>query len=152
MTARVALGVVLLFTGAAKLRQPAWPATAAAFGAPRWLVPVLPWTELAVGGLLAAGVGHPWTALAAGGLIAAFTAAVGLRLARGRAVPCGCFGETSPEPVGTDTLVRNGVLLATAALAALTGGRPGGPGSALAGAAAGLALVAGARSRAGARG
>lgn len=150
MTARLALGVVLLAAGAGKLRQPAWPATAAAFGAPGWLVPVLPWMELVVGGLLAAGVGHPWTALAAGGLIAGFTAAVALRLARGEAVPCGCFGETSPQPVGADTLVRNGVLLALAAAAAATGGRPGGPGSVVVGVAAGLALVVGARSRAGA--
>ena len=150
MTARIALGVVLLAAGAAKLRQPAWPATAAAFGAPRWLVPVLPWLELALGGLLAAGVGHPWAALAAGALVAGFTAAVGLRLARGEAVPCGCFGETSPEPVGADTLARNGVLLALAGAAAATGGRPGGPGSVVLGAAAGLAVVAGARSRTGA--
>lgn len=149
MTARIALGVVLLAAGAAKLRQPAWPATAAAFGAPRRLALVLPWAELALGGLLAAGVGHPWTALAAFALLAGFTAAVALRLARGQAVPCGCFGETSPEPVGPDTVVRNVVLLAVAAAAAATGGRPGGPGSAAIGAALGLALVVGARSRAG---
>ena len=149
MTARIALGVVLLATGAAKLRQPAWPATAAAFGAPGWLVPLLPWVELVLGALLATGVGHPWTAVGAAGLLVAFTAAVALRLARGQAVPCGCFGETSPEPVGADTLVRNGALLAVAGLAVATGGRPGGPVSAVAGVALGLALVAGARARPG---
>ena len=151
MTAGIALGVVLLATGAAKLRQPAWPATAAAFGAPGWLVPLLPRVELALGGLLAAGVGHPWTALAAAGLLVAFTAAVAVRLARGQAVACGCFGETSPEPVGADTLVRNGVLVVVAVAAVVTGGRPGGPVSAVAGAALGLALVALARARPGAR-
>jgi hypothetical protein len=151
MTARIALGVVLLATGAAKLGQPAWPATAAAFGAPAWLVPLLPWVELVLGGLLAAGVGHPWTALAAGTLLLAFTVAVALRVARGEAVPCGCFGETSPEPVGVDTLVRNGVLLAVAALAVATGDGAGGPVSAVAGVVVGLALVAGARARPGAR-
>ena len=151
MTARIAVGVVLLAAGAAKLRQPAWPVTAAAFGAPSWLVPVLPWAELGIGALLAAGVGHPWTALAAGVLVAGFTVAVGLRLVRGEAVPCGCFGETSPEPVGGDTLARNAVLLALAAAAVATGGRTGGPGSVVLGALAGLAFVAGARLRAGAR-
>ena len=149
MTARIALGVVLLATGAAKLRRPGWPATATAFGAPGWLVPLLPWAELVLGGLLAAGVGHPWTALAAAALLVAFTAAVAVRLARGEAVPCGCFGETSPEPVGADTLVRNGVLLAVGAVAVATGGRPGGPASAAAGVVLGLALVAGARARPG---
>ena len=151
MTARIALGVVLLATGAAKLRQPGWPATATAFGTPGWLVPLLPWGELVAGGLLAAGVGHPWTALAAAALLVAFTAAVALRLARGEAVPCGCFGETSPEPVGADTLVRNGVLLAVAAVAVATGGPPGGPVSAGAGVVLGFVLVAGARARPGAR-
>ncbi|HVM01110.1 MAG TPA: MauE/DoxX family redox-associated membrane protein, partial [Acidimicrobiales bacterium] len=137
MTAAVALGVVLLVAGASKLRRPAWPAAAAAFGAPPWLAPVLPWAEIGLGALLAAGVGHPWTALAAGALLAAFTAAVALRLARGEAVPCGCFGEASPAPVGPATLARNGVLLALAGAAAATGGRPGGPWSAALGAAAG---------------
>ena len=144
------MGVVLLASGATKLRQPAWPATAAAFGAPSWLVPVLPWVELGLGALLAAGVGHPWTALAAGALVAGFTGAIGLRLARGEAVPCGCFGETSPEPVGPDTVVRNAVLLALIAAAAVTGGRSGGVASIFGGAVLGLAFVAGARSRAGA--
>ncbi|HVM06669.1 MAG TPA: MauE/DoxX family redox-associated membrane protein [Acidimicrobiales bacterium] len=149
MTALIALGVVLLATGAAKLRQPAWPATAAAFGAPGWLAPLLPWVELVLGAFLATGVGHPWTAVAAAGLLVAFSAAVALRLARGQAVPCGCFGETSPEPVGADTLVRNGALLAVAGLAVATGGRPGGALSVVAGVALGLALVAGARARPG---
>ncbi|MDP9388675.1 MAG: DoxX family membrane protein, partial [Actinomycetota bacterium] len=58
--ARVAVGVVLLVAGAAKLRQPAWPATARAFGAPPWLVPALPWVEVVLGALLVAGVGLPW--------------------------------------------------------------------------------------------
>jgi uncharacterized membrane protein YphA (DoxX/SURF4 family) len=149
VTALIALGVVLLATGAAKLRQPAWPATAAAFGAPGWLAPLLPWVELVLGAFLATGVGHPWTAVAAAGLLVAFSAAVALRLARGQAVPCGCFGETSPEPVGADTLVRNGALLAVAGLAVATGGRPGGALSVVAGVALGLALVAGARARPG---
>lgn len=152
MVARIALGVVLLVTGAAKLRQPAWPAAAAGFGAPAWLVPVVPWAELVLGALLAAGVGHPWSALAAGGLLAAFTGAVALRLRRGEPVPCGCFGETSPRPVGADTLARNVVLLALAAVAVASGGRAGGRLSVLLGAAAGLAFVAAARSRAGAPG
>lgn len=146
-TARVALAVVLLAAGAAKLGQPAWPATAAAFGAPPWLARVLPWLELGLGGVLAAGVGLPWTTLAAAGLVAAFTAAVAQRVIRGQAVPCGCFGETSPEPVGPDTLARNGVLLGLGLVAVAAGRRGAGWAEALVGAAGGLALVAAARLR-----
>ena len=144
MAARVLVGVVLLVAGAAKLNQPSWPATAAAFGAPAWAIPALPWAELALGSLLAAGVALPWTALAAAALVAAFTAAVALRLARHDAVPCGCFGETSARPVGAGTVVRNLVLLGLALVAAATGGS-GGPWSAALGAAGALVFLAAAR-------
>lgn len=151
MGARIAVGVVLLVAGAAKLRQPAWPATAAAFGAPTWVAPALPWVELVLGALLVTGVGLPWTALAAAVLVGAFTITVALRLVRGEAVPCGCFGETSPRPVGRDTLLRNVVLLFLAGLAVGTGDRGGGRGAALLGAAGGLLFAVEARARTGAR-
>jgi hypothetical protein len=83
---------------------------AAAFGAPAPLARTLPLAELILGALLVAGAGLPWTAYVALGLLAAFTAAVAVRLARRDAVPCGCFGESSPAPVGRDTLLRNLVL------------------------------------------
>ena len=35
---RIAVGAVLLVSGTAKLRQPAWPATAREFGTPGWLL------------------------------------------------------------------------------------------------------------------
>lgn len=150
MMASVAVGLVLLVAGAAKLRQPAWPATAAAFGAPRWLAAVIPWVEVAVGALLVTGAGLPWTALGAAGLLTSFTAMVALRLLLGQAVPCGCFGETSPRPVGVDTLLRNLVLLGASLAAVLTGARPGGPASVVLGVAAGAAFLLAARARAGA--
>lgn len=151
MAASVFVGLVLLVAGAAKLRQPEWPATAAAFGAPRPLASVIPWIEVAVGALLVTSAGLPWTAMAAAGLLLAFTAMVALRLLLGQPVPCGCFGETSPRPVGLDTLARNVVLL-LAALAAVVGGSDGGgPVSVVAGVAAAVAFVVAARSRTGAR-
>lgn len=151
MIACVAVGLVLLVAGASKLRQTEWPATAAAFGAPRWLAAILPWAEVGVGALLVTGAGLPWTALAAAGLVTAFTALVALRLLLGQAVPCGCFGETSPRPVGLDTLVRNLVLLAATAAAVLTGTRPGGPASVVAGAMGAAVFLMASRARAGAR-
>ncbi|HEX2701071.1 MAG TPA: MauE/DoxX family redox-associated membrane protein [Acidimicrobiales bacterium] len=151
MAASVAVGLVLLVAGAAKLRQPEWPATAAAFGAPRWLSSTIPWVEVGLGALLVTAVGLPWTALAAAGLVTAFTAMVAVRLVLGHPVPCGCFGETSPRPVGVDTLARNLVLLGAAMAAALTSRHHGGPGSVAVGALGGAAFFAAARARAGAR-
>ena len=150
MVASVAVGLVLLVAGAAKLRQPEWPATAAAFGAPRWSAAATPWVEVAVGALLVTGAGLPWTALAAAGLVTSFTAAVALRLVRAQAVPCGCFGETSPRPVGVDTLVRNLVLLGACIGAVLTGTRPSGPASVALGAVTAAAFLLAARARTGA--
>ena len=144
--ARVAVGVVLVAAGAAKLAQPAWPATAAAFGAPPSVAAALPWAELVLGAALVAGLGLPWAAWAALALLAGFTAAVVDRLRRGDRVPCGCFGEPSPVPLGPATVARNAVLCGLAALAAL-GGDGGGPGAVAGGAVLGLAVVAGSRLR-----
>lgn len=152
MAVRIAVGLVLLVAGAAKLRQPEWTVTAAAFGAPRWMAVPLPWAEVAVGALLVTGAGLPWATLAAAGMVTAFTFLVALRLVLGQAVPCGCFGETSPRPVGPDTLIRNLVLLGATVVAVPTGGRPGGPASVAAGVVGAAAFLAAARARSGAPG
>ena len=149
MAARIAVGVVLLCAGAAKLFQTAWPETAAAFGAPPGVIRFLPLVELSLGALLVPGVGLPWTALAALVLLVGFTVAVAARLVQGRRVPCGCFGESSAAPVGRDTVVRNLVLCWLAA-AAVRGGA-GGTRSVVLGVVVGVVLVAEPRIRAGAR-
>lgn len=151
MAARIAVGVVLLVAGVAKLCQPAWPATATAFGAPAWLVPVLPWGEVVLGALLVAGIGLPWTALLAAGLLTAFAVVIGIRVRRGDALPCGCFGETSPQPVGFDTVLRNVLLIILALMAAAGGRGNAGTWSAVLGLAGGLAFVGESRLRAGTR-
>ncbi len=147
---RVAVGTVLLLAGAFKLGQRAWPTAAAEFGAPRWVIAGLPWVEMVVGGLLLAQVGGRWTAAAAAALLAVFSVAVALRLRTAERAPCGCFGETSPEPVGVDTLVRNVVLTAMAAVGAGRGGQVGRM-EVIAGVAVGLLIVALSRVRVGAR-
>jgi len=113
---------VLLVSGTLKIRQPAWPATAAAFGTPRLLIPVVPWAEVVLGALLVAQVGGPWTPLAALVLLAGFTAAVGWHLVRGDRVPCACFGAASSRPVDGVTLARN-LALCALALAAVAASR-----------------------------
>ena len=116
--ASVVLGLVLLVSGAAKLASPAWPVQARDLGAPGWAVPVVPWVEVALGAVLAVGLGRPWTALAAAALLAAFTLVVGVALARGQRPPCACFGRFSQRPISGWTVVRNVVLIAIAAVAA----------------------------------
>ncbi len=95
-------------------------------------------------------VGGRWTAAAAGSLFAVFTVAVAMRLRTAEPAPCGCFGETSPEPVGSDTLVRNIVLTAMAALGVVRGAQVGRV-EVIAGVVVGLLIVAQSRSRIGVR-
>ncbi|MDQ1396825.1 MAG: hypothetical protein QOG64_2084 [Acidimicrobiaceae bacterium] len=119
---RIVVGGLLLVSGTAKLRQPAWPATARQFGTPAVVVPLLPWLELVLGALLVAQIGGRWTALGALALLVVFTAAVGVQLARGRRVPCGCFGQSSTDPVSIITIARN-VALSALTLVAVVGAR-----------------------------
>jgi Methylamine utilisation protein MauE len=58
-----------------------------------------------------------------GGVLAAllllvFSAAIAVTLRRGQTPTCHCFGQRSAQPIGTDTLVRNGVLFVLAIVAA----------------------------------
>src|SRR4051812_42032912 len=104
---RIVVGVLLLISGATKLREPRWPAMAREFGTPRPLIPLIPWVEIALGALLTAQIGGRWVAMAALVLLGTFTVAIAVHLARGRRIPCGCFGAASTEPVSTLTLTRN---------------------------------------------
>jgi uncharacterized membrane protein YphA (DoxX/SURF4 family) len=117
--ARLAVGVVLLIAGAAKVRDPHWPAVAKRFGAPAWAVPALPWVELGLGAALVVQLGGRWPAVAAALLLAAFTVVVVRRVAVGDTVPCACFGVRADRPVGWATVARNGLLLVLAVVGAL---------------------------------
>lgn len=59
-------------------------------------------------------------AAAAAGLLAVYTAAIGVNLARGRRVDCGCFGPAARRPLGAALLFRNLVLLLLALVAGLS--------------------------------
>ncbi len=73
-------------------------------------VPVLPWIEIAVGGLLVAQVALPWTAYAALGLLLGFTG----WLVTHRGTPCACFGAWSRRPAGWVDVARNVALISLA--------------------------------------
>lgn len=109
---------MLLWSGAAKVVARSWAGTAAEFGVPRALRPAIPLSELVLGASLITGLARPWTALATTAMLAAFSAAIALHLARGQAVPCGCFGDVSSRPVGPPDLVRNASFICLAAVAA----------------------------------
>ena len=143
---RAAVGAVLLLAGAFKLGQAAWPGAAKRFGAPTWLARTLPWVEMVLGALLLAGAGGRWPAVLAAALLAVFTLAVALRLRWQEPVPCGCLGESSSEPIGRDTLVRN-VLLTGLAVVSAVRGDTGGPWSVVAGVVLALLIVAQSRAR-----
>lgn len=112
--ARGVIGVVLLVSGTLKARDRSWPAAAAAFGAPRLVVSALPWGEIVLGAALVAQLGRRWTGGAALALLLAFTVAIAVKVGRGDAPPCACFGQVSTAPVGPATLARNLALCALA--------------------------------------
>lgn len=98
--ARIAVGLLLLWAAAAKLRRrgdlPDW---LAAYGVPRALAGPAAWTvtaaEAAVGVLLVAGIGLPASAYAAVALGAVFVAALAQARLRGvERLRCGCFGAS----------------------------------------------------------
>ena len=101
------------------------------FGAPASLAPFLafglPLAELVVAALILNGPMRTVGSAGALGLLIIFSAAIAVRLARGDAPDCHCFGQIHSAPVSWKTLVRNGalaVLAATALAAGLRGDTP----------------------------
>lgn len=132
----LAVGLALTFAwaGIAKLRAPKRTARAfAALGVDPRLARVVPVVEL---GLAVAIVAVPLTALLAALLLGAFTVV----LARADAgVGCACFGSASTAPVSWVQVLRNGLLVAIAAIACTA--RPEAPGVAATVAAAGVGAL-----------
>jgi hypothetical protein len=116
--ASILVGLMFVLAGASKLALgPAWPQQARGFGAPAWVVPVVPWVELVLGATLVVQVATPWPAVGAVAILLLFTALIGRHLLAGRRPECACFGAWSAKPIGVGHLVRNTVLLALAVLA-----------------------------------
>ncbi len=121
VVASIIVGAAFLLAGGAKIAAGrSWPAQAAALGAPRIVVPLLPWAEIGVGALLCAQVARPVTASLAAVMLVAFSALLAMRLGQGKRPPCACFGSWSAAPLSWKHLARNAVLLAIAVVAAVT--------------------------------
>ncbi|HEU5317746.1 MAG TPA: MauE/DoxX family redox-associated membrane protein [Chloroflexota bacterium] len=83
----------------------------------------LPWIELAVGvGMLVAATARV-ASVAATALLLSFAVAATVNLARGRDVPCACFGQEGDERIGARTILRQAALFGLAAVGFL-GTRP----------------------------
>lgn len=121
---RLTLAGVLLAAGALKAVDP--QASVSAVRSYRLLpaglvTPVgwgLPFLEIALGLLLAAGLATRVVAGATGALMAVFIAAVGSAALRGLSIDCGCFGDGGPVAAGqtgyTGEIVRDTAFLAMA--------------------------------------
>lgn len=107
------VGAVFVFAGVSKLAIGAeWRVQALNLGAPRIVVPLVPWFEIAVGlgliGRVISGVVNVTALL----MLTFFTAIIVGQLLRGRRPPCACFGRRSTRPIGWSNVTRNMVLIA----------------------------------------
>ena len=116
---RVLLGAVFIYAAYSKLRQP-WLLFALSIDSyqllPEWavyaLARTLPWIELVLGVLLAAGVWLRQVSSVAAATLTLFFAVMIVSYFRGAGIDCGCFGVG--EPLSARTVVRDGVLVAAA--------------------------------------
>ena len=114
---RLVLAAVFLYAAYTKLRQP-WLLFAMSIDAyqilPHWAVltlgRTLPWLELLIGVLLAAGIALRYVAALATLLLALFFAVMLHAFAKGMSIDCGCFGLG--EAISAKTLLRDGALVA----------------------------------------
>lgn len=120
IVASVLLGIAFVVAGASKLAaREAWPTQAVGLGTPFFLVPYVPWVELAVGAALVVQVAKPIPQFVAIILLLLFSALIAKRLSEGRRPPCACFGAWSAKPIGPEHLLRNLALLVLGILALL---------------------------------
>jgi hypothetical protein len=125
-TASVIIAAVFVVAAVAKLADRAGTRTTVEeFGAPRriagFLAIALPIVELIVAALILYDPTQIAGAAGAIALLTLFSVAVSVRLAKGHAPSCNCFGQLKSAPVSWKTIVRNGVLALLAAIALSAG-------------------------------
>ncbi len=120
VAARLVLAIVFIYASIDKIRHPAAFAQALYNyrilpGASINLVALtLPWLELLTGILLAAGIWMPGAVMLSTGLLVVFMAAMGLSIARGLNVACGCFSTNGSESLTFWTILRDAAFLVPA--------------------------------------
>ena len=110
------VGVVFIFAGIQKLLAGIeWLVQAKQLRPPRIaqpFVPLVPYIELVVGGLLIVGLQELPVRIAAIILLSLFTVLLVARLAAGERPSCACFSFRSTRPIGWSNVTRNAGLLA----------------------------------------
>ena len=117
LVARIILGSIFIYASLDKLRHP--DIIAEALYNYQLLPDVainlvaiwLPWLELVAGGLLVLGLWVRGSILVLSGLMVVFLAALGINLARGLDIHCGCFVTQSADPITVLTLLRDALFL-----------------------------------------
>lgn len=125
--ARLVLAIVLLAAGLHKLpdRRRFYFVVLTFDVLPRPLARIyasaLPWFETAAGIMLLLGIATRLAGILAFLLLVSFTAAIVLNVTRGRTdIDCGCFGSKKRHGISRGKLVQNSVLLALAAIVAVS--------------------------------
>lgn len=118
---RLALALVFIAASFGKLLDLAGSRRAVAeFGVPARAAAaagtVLPFGELAIAAALILTPSGRWGGIAALTILLAFSSAIARVMRRGEAPDCHCFGQLHSEPAGAPSLVRNGLLMAAAAV------------------------------------
>jgi uncharacterized membrane protein YphA (DoxX/SURF4 family) len=121
---RVAVGVIFLWAGAAKIgHAEAFAAQIAAFGlVPQPLIAplalLLPFFEVLLGGYLLLGLYTRVAALIAVVQLAIFATAIGSAVVRGLSLSCGCFGSGDKSVTSWPEVARDVIFAAVAAFVA----------------------------------
>ena len=106
----------ITFAESVRYLENARQSSASAILAPKLEGPVALSPDIGIGSKVLIEVDNPRLAFA---LLAGFTVFLHDVIRRGVAAPCRCFGAASDRPVGWGHLVRNGLLLVLALIAAL---------------------------------
>lgn len=72
-----------------------------------FLAIILPWIEISTGILLLFGVAVKENSLIISGMLIIFIIAIGISLARGLDIDCGCFGTADGNEIGVIKLLQN---------------------------------------------
>ena len=117
LVARIVLGGVFIYASLDKIRHPEIFAEAvynyqlSPEVAVNLVALWLPWLELLSGSLLILGVWVRGSSMILSGLMIVFLAAMGINLARGLDIHCGCFTTQGSDPMTILTLVRDCLFL-----------------------------------------
>lgn len=117
LTARVALGCVFIYASLDKIRHPELFAEAVynyqllPEVAVNMVAISLPWLELVSGLFVLLGIWTRGSILLLGGMMLTFFGALGINLARGLDIHCGCFTTQNADPMTILTFFRDGLFL-----------------------------------------